>query len=142
MVEYSIELDKKEMYRKLKRMGSNMGEISEKILGLIGMEVVTVSNRDYLSGPRPHRLDRVSGDLAQSLYSDNKGSLWNLKAWELTIGTNLPYAARWEFGGQSKKGTKLNARPFLKPALDDTFNSGRAERIADQELQRQLDKVK
>lgn len=103
----------------------------DKMLGLIGQEVASRSVEDYLSGPRPDKLGRVSGDLARSVNYKVSGN-------RVVIGSNLPYAGIHEFGGtiKAKRGPFLTfkigkswvsvnrvvipARPFLRPALKDS----------------------
>ena len=140
MVKYEVDLKTGPVVKQLKRLGRDMPKINRGILGLIGFEIVTKANANYMRGPRPHKLGHISGDLAASLHEKKKGSLWDLDDVGLDIGTNLPYAARWEFGGITKKGTNLIPRPYLKPAINDVFVSGKAQLIADRELQRQIDK--
>lgn len=100
------------------------------MLKQIGEEVSTIAVDDYLSGPRPKKLGRVSGDLARSVNYKVRGN-------RVVIGSNLPYAAVHEFGATirakaspflvfkigkswaSKKSVVIPPRPFLRPALKD-----------------------
>ena len=131
MIDYSIDLDAGPVVRKLKRIGADMGEINRRILGLLSEAVVT-KTPDYLRGPRPELLGVVTGKLMQSItykvYSDYA-----------IVGTNLPYAAIHEYGG-AIPGGRMPARPYVKPSMSDLFESGRAQLIADREMQRQLDR--
>ena len=140
MVRYSVDLWTGPVLKKLTKIGRDMPEINRGIMGLIGFEVITRANNEYMRGPRPHKLGHISGDLAASLHEKKTGNIWRYGNGYLEIGTNLPYAARWEFGGVTKKGTKLLPRPYLGPALNDTFRSGKAQLIADRELQRQFNR--
>lgn len=103
-----------------------------QMLTLSGEHVVGESREHYLSGPRPDRLGRVSGDLARSVTYRVQGS-------KVIIGTNLAYARIHELGGtikpvkakrlvfrlaggefRSAKEVKIPARPFLRTALGDS----------------------
>jgi len=150
MVKYSVDLETGPLVKKLKRLGRDMPEINRGILGDLADAVVTRADSKYLSGGRPN-LRRPTGHLAQSLtYRVGKDFA--------EVGTNLVYAAIHEFGGTIKpkngqylkfeingktifaKQVTIPARPYLKPALNDIFASGKAQLIADRELQRQIDK--
>ncbi len=108
-----------------------------------GQHVVGVTREDYLSGPRPDKLGRKSGNLA---------SLTNFRVDrnEVSIGNNLSYGRIWEEGGTipahtilpkngrflvfqmhgqtvfarmvKKPARTVQARPYLAPALSDSFN--------------------
>lgn len=72
-----------------------------------GRAVQGTARSDYLSGPRPQKLDRVSGDLAKSLYLSPV--IERLGVLELLVKTKSEYGAEWE----------KTSRAFLKPALWD-----------------------
>lgn len=106
--------------------------------------------KDYASGPRSSsRLGVVSGRLHSSITSE---VTQDGDDFEAKVGTNVEYAAMWEFGfhgtqqvdahtrvvtqvfGRPVKGGSLiekvrgfsrkvdnDARPFLKPAIDDAL---------------------
>lgn len=69
--------------------------------------VLQVSRREYLSGPRPRRLDTVTGELKRSLTID-KGEL----PFAIEGGTPLEFAPVHEFGQGGR-------RAFLRPALTE-----------------------
>lgn len=97
-----------ETAKKIKKYARLLETRSKRILEDMGMAVSAVSVRDYLTGPRPSRLGRVSGDLARSVLTPRvTGNV-------VEIGTNLPYGATWEYG------IGRPARPFLSPALKDS----------------------
>lgn len=118
-----------------------------RMLELIGQEVASRSTEDYLSGPRPRKLGRVSGDLARSVNYKVKGN-------RVVIGSNLPYAGVHEFGATiraknspflvfrigkqwiSKKEVTIPARPFLAPALKDSRGAARTiiRRLTDEAM--------
>jgi len=108
----------------------------KSILKDMGEEVVGRSREDYLSGPRPKKLGRVSGNLARTLY-------YRVNRGRVDVGSKLPYAPVHEFGAtiratrapflrfktrdgmwHSKKKVKIPARPFLRPALADALSKG------------------
>lgn len=107
-----------------------------------GEHVVGVSRESYLSGPRPERLGRKSGQLASR-------TTYRVDANEVSIGNNLPYGRLWEEGGTipahiirpkngrflvfqingqtvfarmvRKPSREVKARPYLAPALNDSL---------------------
>lgn len=101
-----------------------------KMLELSGEHIVGISREDYLSGPRPRKLGRRSGDLARSVGYKLRGN-------RVVIGSNLRYARIHEYGGviRPKRAKALvfktdsgwvttgkvtiPERPFLRPALRD-----------------------
>lgn len=52
----------------------------------------------------------------------------------ITVGTNVPYARRLEYGfvGTDKRGRRYNqpARPYLRPAFDENKDAAQAEAAA------------
>ena len=152
MVRYDINVETGPVVRKLRRIGRDMPEINRKILGLLSEETITNSQQMYMRGPRGGTFIQArTGKLSQSLtYRVGKDYA--------DVGTNLVYARIHEYGGTiyPKHGkylvftingqkifatkVKIPKRPYLKPALDNLFQSGRAQLIADRELQRQLDR--
>ena len=118
------------------------------MLAQIGEEVVGRSREDYLSGPRPEKLGRISGDLARSV---NYKVLGN----RVVIGSNLPYASIHEYGGiivpknaprlrfrlldggwRSAMRVVIPARPYLSTALRDAVPScvGIIQRLANEAM--------
>jgi phage gpG-like protein len=121
----------KEMPERLKRYRIGVLARVTRMLELSGQQVLTRSTEDYLSGPRPKKLGRVSGDLARSVNYRIKGN-------RVTIGSNLIYARTHEYGATirpkrakalvfklldgnwaSAHSVTIPARPFLRPALRD-----------------------
>lgn len=106
-----------------------------------GEHVTGVAREDYLSGPRPERLGRKSGQLAAR-------TTYRVDGNEVSIGNNLSYGRIWEEGGTipahtilpkngrflvfqmngqtvfarmvRKPARTVEARPYLKPALNDS----------------------
>jgi len=85
--------------------------------------------RAHVSGPRPRRLDVVTGELRNSFATDLSNSPESV-----SVGTPLFWAEFWEVG----KGRRT-ARPFAQPALERAL-----ERVPDffvDELERARDRV-
>lgn len=88
-------------------------------LKLSGELVVRTAQNDYLRGPRPEKLDHLSGDLAGSLTVKPKDES------SVSIGTNKEYAGIHEYGGVITDGWGngvtiiMPPRPYLRPALED-----------------------
>lgn len=112
-----------------------------------GNEAVARSKKDYLSGPRPQRLGRVSGRLASSITSQVTYSGNDI---DTTVGTRVEYGPRWELGfigrervrahirtvnkvfGRSvrprtvfvksfSRKIDIKPRPFIRPAVEDAL---------------------
>ena len=151
MIQYHIDYDDSQVQAMLTRLERDMPEINRRILGVLSEEVISIAQKEYLRGGHP--LNRRTGKLAQSMtYKvDSSGR-------HADVGTNLVYAAIHEFGGTIKPGIKgflawqspsgewvftkkpvhIPPRPYLKPSLDDLFQTGRSviviERVLRQEL--------
>ncbi len=67
--------------------------------------------RAHVSGPRPRRLDVVSGELKGSFETDSTGLPDSI-----SVGTPIFWASFWEIG----KGRRT-ARPFGEPALEQAL---------------------
>lgn len=102
----------------------------------IGRRVQGVSRASYLSGPRPERLGRVTGNLARGIFVDESGV-----PFFVDVGSPEIYGPVHEFGatitarsrnrmvwGQGANGgppfrsgerVVIPARPFLGPAVED-----------------------
>ena len=109
---------------KIKRRLSNIVQkLSESAGGLDdalykgGLKIETTAVKEYLSGPRPDKLDRVTGTLAASINTQKQGNH------TVSIGTNVEYARIHEYGGTIQHAGGgvgyMPARPFLRPAGDD-----------------------
>ncbi len=105
--------------------------------------------RDYLRGPRPARLGVKTGRLLRSIAQGAGDSRTHFESTPVSavavVGTNVEYAAGWEYGFTRKVGAgarggprtlmgkaletyiakhppgtkQIAARPFLAPALND-----------------------
>lgn len=140
------------------RLEAGLLERIPKMLDAMGKHVVGIARDEYLSGPRPDKLGRVTGNLASMTTSEVNGN-------EVSIGNNLPYGGIWERGGTipahdiypktgrflvfefhgrtvfatkvHKKARKVDARPYLAPALRDSEQAIRdiAQFFADDAVQ-------
>lgn len=87
---------------------------------------------ETLSGPRHGRVYKVTGfgalhvasapgEPPAVLWGTLRASIaWEGPLWEgwtvsATVGTNVIYAARLEFGGIDSRGVKIEARPYMEP---------------------------
>lgn len=122
--------------QKLRKIKLGINSRMAMMLDQIGAQVETIATEDYLSGPRPQKLGRVSGDLARSITHKIIGN-------RVVIGSNLVYARIHELGGTiraktapylhfkvgdrwvSTKEVTIPERPFLHPALKDAIPGAR-----------------
>ena len=72
MVDIKVEIDSKQVKRMLKRMNGLMPTLVVKPLSAAAQTVAGIAIKDYTRGPRPERLGRRTGRLAQSIYSHVK----------------------------------------------------------------------
>jgi phage gpG-like protein len=116
---------------KLESMGAVITGTKDKLLSDLvrvskkfGETAVLTAKRNYLSGPRPEKLGRKSGNLASKIHSkvDQNGNLI-----DISIGTNVSYAAVHEMGTDkpihvsiTKQMRKYFWRMFKKTG-DDKF---------------------
>ena len=153
MISYRIDYEDSKVSALFRKLADDMPEINRRILGVLSEEVVSRTQKDYLRG---QSLRRVTGKLAQSIthrvYQDYA-----------EVGTNIKYGAYHEFGFQGpvtvrdftrRRGESgypwpvrghirnLNyaGHPFMRPALDDVFQSGRAVVIIEGQLSEELRK--
>jgi phage gpG-like protein len=150
-MEIKVTLDKEEVISKIAEAERKVPGANRYILKLICLDIINISVKEFLSGPKgPTHLARKTGNLAQSLDYNVIGD------WNAEVFTNLPYAAIHEFGGtipavsgkymhfftnsgdevftMKHKAFNIKARPYLKPAIDEEFNSGRAMQIVEKVL--------
>lgn len=153
MISYRVDYDDKKVAAMFKTLADDMPEINRRILGLLAQEVTTRSQSQYLTG---HPLRRVTGKLAQSV-----GAGIHVYEDYAVVGTNISYGAYHEFGYhgpvQVRQHTRHSrtadalvrahirnvdypGRPFLRPALDDIFQSGRAVAIIEGTLKDEIEK--
>ena len=68
MVDIKVEIDSKQVKRMLKRMNGLMPTLVVKPLSAAAQTVAGIAIKDYTRGPRPERLGRRTGRLAQSIF--------------------------------------------------------------------------
>lgn len=148
MIDIELSLENEEQLKKaFDRFSKDIPQINRRILGFISEEVISTSQKDYLRG---QALNRQSGTLANSL------TYRLLNDWTAQVGTNVAYAAIHEYGGIIRpksedylhfqvngnwvktKEVHMPERPYLRPALDDVFASGKAKRIGERVLKEEL----
>jgi len=84
----------------------------ELTLFAAGKAVQRIARSNYLSGPRPSKLDRVTGNLAKSIVVTPLEKVGYERI--VKVGTHLGYGLLHEFGLG-----RFPPRPFLRPALLD-----------------------
>lgn len=148
MITWSIKMEDKEVLRRFKKLKYRIADVNRMALALICEEVISRSSSHYLAG---QVLKRRTGRLANSL------EYRLIDDWEAEVGSRLIYAAIHEYGGEirpvmakflrfqigdkvifTKGPIMIPARPYLKPALDDTFTSGRTKQIVEGMLKREI----
>lgn len=84
-----------------------------------GFNVVAIAQKEYLSGPRPGKLGRKSGFLANRMTSrvDQSGDVVRT-----TIGNNMPYAATHEYGDKRNINITSKMRKFAWAMFYKTTN--------------------
>jgi len=96
---------------KLERFRLKVLDMMPTMLSQVGAEVARISTEDYLSGRRPQKLGRVSGDLARSIGSRAApGGVNRITGNTITIGTNLVYARAHEQGFQGSVNVSAHDR--------------------------------
>ena len=112
---------------KLKKVAENFNNTTEAVrrltfdaAGDFAVEAHSFITEKYLSGPRPEKLGVITGRLRSSIkfkveQSDNVISI--------RFGSDVPYAAIHEFGGDAGRGGKVHIRkrPFLTPGIEDAL---------------------
>lgn len=141
-----VKYDAKQVDAALRKLKTQIGTKSiMRMNSLIGEAVRRNVVQNHLSG-RPG-LNRVTGNLAKSIS-------WQLEARnQVSIGSNLAYASIHEFGGEikaknvkylrfrtadgswhSRKSVTIPMRPYLKPGILETFESGEVIMLAQKVL--------
>lgn len=140
---------RKEVIAMLDSIKNSMPSLHRQILSLLCEDIISISQKDYLSG---QVLKRKTGKLANSLTYRLIGNS------DAEVGTNLIYAAIHEYGGEIRPKNKkflhwvsptgeqvftkgpvlMPERPFLRPALEKEFSSGRAKQIAELALEKYI----
>ena len=88
-----------------------------------GQRLVTTAKKDYLSGPRPDKLDVVTGRLRNSITALVQETAPH--EFELSFGSNVVYARIHELGGPVTRNGKtifeMKKRPFLRTSWQDEY---------------------
>lgn len=89
-----------ETIRRVNNLSANFKKAIEQAVLNISQQAERISVKNYLSGPRPVKLDVVSCDLRNSIRSmvETNGEIKGV----VYVSRNLPYAAIHEFGGMGK----------------------------------------
>jgi phage gpG-like protein len=108
-------------------------------LGRVAEGIASYSIENYFrpggdeAGPNtqqgPGALRRVSGVLANSIQKEMDGQ------WGVKIGASAEYARVHEEGAQIGNRT-IPARPYLRPAIEDWFQTPVAQRVFDREFRK------
>jgi phage gpG-like protein len=153
LITYRVDYDDKKVAAMFQTLERDMPEINQRILGLLAQDVTTRSQTRYLTGGHP--LHHVTGHL-----SDSVGlGIHVFPEGYAVVGTNIEYGAYHEFGFHGRVQVQAHARhtktadalvrahgrnvnyagrPFMRPALDDTFQSGRAVAIIESTLRDEI----
>ena len=89
-------------------------------LDQVGAESVRVSKSEFLSGPRPDKLGRITSDLFNSVWF--RTTMTGIEG-ETGIGTflrKLPYARIHELGGETKPRVTKRSRRFFWAKFAET----------------------
>ena len=95
-----------------------------------GARELTIEMRAHVSGPRPRRLDVVTGELLRSFATDDSGLPDRIR-----VGTPLFWAEFHEVGSPRNP-----ARPFAQPALERTLRRLPEFFVQEQERARDADR--
>mgnify|MGYP003120958836 FL=1 len=109
-----------------------IGEAIHRATAEVGIRAVAITQRDYLRGPRPERLGRVSGALARSVRFKTRPTQRAVFL-SLTAGggpEGVTYARKHELG------EGIRPRPFLRPGRDEAIQE--APRIFTSEIGRTI----
>ena len=112
---------------KVKKTGQNFSMAGHTVKDLIfkaaGAFAVDAHKRiteEYMSGPHPEKIQPVTNRLRSSIKfrvarSENEIGI--------SFGTDVPYAAIHEFGGNTGRNHKtyIRPRPYLRPGVEDAI---------------------
>jgi len=107
-----------EVMRRLTGLSRELHQENIRAMEASVIYITNVSKQDYLSGPRPEKLDVVTGRLRSSVNYKVTGEGNDLKG---IVGTNVVYGRIHELGGYLMRHGDIvgfmPARPFLSAAL-------------------------
>jgi len=140
MVDIKVEIDSKQVNRMLRKLNGLMPSVVVKPLSAAAQTIAGVAIKDYTRGPRPERLGRRTGRLAQSIYSQVKikgrDAEGHIGATAKSKG-GFDYPAFWEFKGRPPTGP----RPFLVPSRDDPKNKSKWLQVFNEVFLKQFNKM-
>lgn len=94
-----------------------LGEAIHRATAEVGIRAVEFSQRDYLRGPRPAKLGRVSGALARSVRFKTRPTRRSVF---LTLSAGGGPEGVW-YARMHELGIGIKPRPFLRPGRDDAL---------------------
>jgi phage gpG-like protein len=105
----------REVIARLQKMPQAVSDAVAKTVDELGISLQRKVVKDYLSGPRPTHLGRVTGRLASSIArgGGDSGSRFERSGDTSTsyVGTNVPYGKLWELGFTKKVGAGARGGP-------------------------------
>lgn len=159
-----FEVDTKEVKEKLEGTSLNMYKISKRMMNAVNKEVLKMAKATFRNNfnPRNHSFQyntmykgKIKPILSSFQYDNAKNRQFvsyvrnlNYASVFLSYGANiaprhkkyLTFKVDGERWIKTSKIIHLEAKPFLKPALDYYYNEGPAVDIMDKVLKRELDK--
>lgn len=158
MVEYKLKITNRQAVEKLDRLNGQRGYMERIILKRVAQGIISHTQTNYLRG---QVLKRQSGSLAGSL------QYRMMSNHAVRIGPGMVYGAAHEFGIPLSAGLYIYPRrakalrfesggrtvfakrvrqhvvkrPWLAPAIQDYFSSGKGDRLAEKTLQEYLDRI-
>ncbi len=158
MVEYQLKITNKQAVEKLDKLNGQRGYMERIILKRVAQGIISHTQTNYLRG---QVLKRQSGNLANSL------QYRMVSNHAVRIGPGMVYGAAHEFGIPLSAGNwiypkrakalrfvhngqvvfarrvrqHVPQRPWLAPAIQDYFDSGKGDRLAEATLQEYLDRL-
>lgn len=158
MVEYQLKITNKAAIEKLDKLNGHRGYMERLILKREAEGIISHTQKNYLRG---QVLKRRSGNLANSL------QYRLISNHAVRIGPGMVYGAAHEFGIPLSAGNYIYPRrakalrfqyngetvfarrvrqhvpkrPWLAPSIQDYFDSGRADRLAEATIQEYLDRL-
>lgn len=139
MLEFFVSYEDKSVRRSLDRLPRDVADLNATALGRVAEGIVAYSIDKYFrpgrdeAGPNmqkgPGSLRRVTGVLANSIAKEMDGP------WGVKIGASARYARVHEEGAQIGP-RKIPARPYLRPAIEDWFETPVAQRVFDREFRK------
>ena len=154
---YKIDIDVKDVEKKLEQTSLHVEKVVRKILRTANSQVIkTAKNtarslfKSFNNENDSHNPSILKSFSQYVLYKDDSFAAWihdrTLHAAVMEKGAKInPVKGEYLFfkiDGQWKKvkGVSIPARPFVKPAFDNVYNSANMNELIKTELDKQLDK--